>query len=108
MRAGPELRGMVTFRRLNLNDEMWPLDPDGKFDAVFCRNVLMYFEPGRRQQTLKKIMKRLSPQGYLFLGDAEGLSGFDGMRMVAPSVHTFRNNAGARSTRETRVPKGAP
>ena len=108
MRAGPELRGVVDFRRLNLNDEMWPLPPEAQFEAVFCRNVLMYFEPGRRQQTLKKIMKRLSPQGYLFLGDAEGLSGFDGLRMVAPSVHTFRNNASARSNRESQVRKGAP
>ncbi|HLK91819.1 MAG TPA: protein-glutamate O-methyltransferase CheR [Polyangia bacterium] len=101
MRAGAEIRNLVTFRRLNLNDEMWALEPEVKFEAVFCRNVLMYFELGRRDQALRKILKRLSPQGYLFLGDAEGLNGFNALKMVAPSVHTFRNNAAAlRGTHE--------
>jgi chemotaxis protein methyltransferase CheR len=108
MRAGPDIRGVVTFRRLNLNDEIWPLEQEAKFDAVFCRNVLMYFDVGRREQTLRKIVKRLSPHGYLFLGDAEGLSGFDSLRMVAPSVHTFRNNAAPRTPREGPAGKGAP
>jgi chemotaxis protein methyltransferase CheR len=109
MRAGAELRSVIRFRRLNLNDEIWPLEPEAKFDAVFCRNVLMYFETDRRQQVLRKIMKRLPPQGYLFLGDAEGLSGFDGLRTVAPSVHTFRVNASAdRSAREEPAGKGVP
>lgn len=109
MRAGPEIRNVVTFRRLNLNDEIWALEPETKFEAVFCRNVLMYFEGSRREQALRKIMRRLSPQGYLFLGDAEGLSGFDGLRMVAPSVHTPRNNAAAlRSTQEPPDRKEVP
>jgi chemotaxis protein methyltransferase CheR len=109
MRAGPEIRNVITFRRLNLNDEIWALDTEGKFDTVFCRNVLMYFEGRRREQTLRKILRRLSPQGYLFLGDAEGLNGFDGLRMVAPSVHTSRNNTVAlRSTEETPVRKEVP
>jgi chemotaxis protein methyltransferase CheR len=109
MRAGSEIRNLVTFHRLNLNDEMWPMEPETKFEAVFCRNVLMYFELGRREQALRKITKRLAPQGYLFLGDAEGLNGFDGLKMVAPSVHTFRNNAAAlRATRERPAVKEAP
>jgi chemotaxis protein methyltransferase CheR len=91
MKAGPDLRAVVGFRRLNLNDEYWSLDGE-PFDLVFCRNVLMYFEPGRRERVLRRILKRLPPRGYLFLGDAEGLTGFDGMRMVAPSVHTFKAN----------------
>jgi chemotaxis protein methyltransferase CheR len=84
---------VVSFRRLNLNDELWPLEWEAKFDVVFCRNVLMYFDVHRRERVLHKILNRLSPQGHLFLGDAEGLSGFDSLRMVAPSVHTFRANA---------------
>ena len=109
MRAGSEIRNIVTFRRLNLNDDVWPLEPEAKFEAVFCRNVLMYFEPRRREQALRKILKRLPPQGYLFLGDAEGLSGFDGLRTVAPSIHTFRNNAPSpRPPLEEPADKGAP
>jgi chemotaxis protein methyltransferase CheR len=108
MRAGADVRGIVTFRRLNLNDDTWPLDPEAKFDAVFCRNVLMYFEPGRRQQVLRKIVRQLSPQGFLFLGDAEGLNGFEGLRMAGPSVHTLRSNApSAREPSEQSAGKNA-
>jgi chemotaxis protein methyltransferase CheR len=99
MRAGPDLRNVVVFRRLNLNDESWPLEPESRFDAIFCRNVLMYFDPRRREHALRKILTRLPAQGHLFLGDAEGLSGFDGLRMVAPSIHAFRASA---------LPSGAP
>ena len=97
MRAGPEIRNVVTFRRFNLNDEYWSTDADGPFDLVFCRNVLMYFEAGRRERVLHRIIKRLPPRGYLFLGDAEGLTGFEGIRMVAPAVHTHKANAARRS-----------
>ena len=92
MKAGPDIRNVVNFRRVNLNDEHWALEPIAHFDLVFCRNVLMYFEAGRRERVLKRILKRLPPRGYLFLGDAEGLTGFDSMRMVVPSVHTFKTN----------------
>jgi chemotaxis protein methyltransferase CheR len=93
MKAGPDLRSIVTFRRLNLNDEPWALEPYAQFDLVFCRNVLMYFEASRREMVLRRITKRLPSRGYLFLGDAEGLNGFQGMRLVVPSVYTFAANA---------------
>jgi chemotaxis protein methyltransferase CheR len=108
MRAGPDIRGVVEFRRLNLNDESWPLEPGTRFDAIFCRNVLMYFDLQRREHVLRKIVNRLSPQGHLFLGDAEGLSGFDGLRMVAPSVHTFKVNAPVAAPRGEPAGGGAP
>jgi len=87
MKAGPEIRGVVSFRRLNLNDTFWEVDNEGPFDLVFCRNVLMYFEPGRRERVLRKIVGRMPPRGHLFLGDAESLTGFEGVRLVAPAVH---------------------
>ena len=92
MRAGSEIRNVVTFRRFNLNDEFWSVESEGPFDLVFCRNVLMYFEAGRRERVLRRIIKHLPPRGYLFLGDAEGLTGFEGIRMVAPAVHTPKTN----------------
>jgi chemotaxis protein methyltransferase CheR len=92
MRAGSEIRDIVTFRRFNLNDEFWSIESDEPFDLVFCRNVLMYFEAKRRERVLRRIIKRLPPRGYLFLGDAEGLSGFEGIRMVVPAVHTPKTN----------------
>jgi len=99
MKAGTEIRDVVTFRRLNLNDDMWSLDPHAQFDVVFCRNVLMYFEPGRRDRVLRKILTRLPPRGYLFLGDAEGLGAFEGLRMVAPSTYTLKTNTEAHRPR---------
>src|SRR5262249_61199766 len=47
MKAGPEIREAVTFRRFNLNDDLWSPETT-QFDLVFCRNVLMYFEAKRR------------------------------------------------------------
>jgi chemotaxis protein methyltransferase CheR len=93
MKAGPEIREVVTFQRLNLNDELWPMDPYAQFDVIFCRNVLMYFEPARREKVLRRLIARLTPRGCLFLGDAEGLSGFQGLKMVAPSVYAIREEA---------------
>jgi len=93
MKARPELRSVVSFRRLNLNDTFWEVESEGQFDLVFCRNVLMYFEPGRRERVLRKIVSKLPPRGYLFLGDAESLTGFEGLRLVAPAVHTLTANA---------------
>jgi chemotaxis protein methyltransferase CheR len=95
MRAGPDLRNVVNFRRFNLNDELWSLEPYTQFDLVFCRNVLMYFDGSCRERVLRQIVRRLSPRGFLFLGDAEGLNGFEGMRLVVPAVHTFKANAEA-------------
>jgi chemotaxis protein methyltransferase CheR len=100
MRAGTDVRNVVNFRRLNLNDDMWSLEPHTQFELVFCRNVLMYFEPGCRERVLQRILRRMPPRGYLFLGDAEGLSGFEGMRLVAPSVHTFKANADSTKSSE--------
>jgi chemotaxis protein methyltransferase CheR len=93
MKAGSDIRNVVTFRRLNLNDEPWMLEPYAQFELIFCRNVLMYFEGGRREQVLRRLTKRLPPRGYVFLGDAEGLNGFPGLRLVVPSVYTFTANA---------------
>jgi len=107
MRAGPEIRNVVTFRRFNLNDEFWSVDSDGPFDLVFCRNVLMYFEAGRRERVLQRIVKRLPPRGYLFLGDAEGLTGFPGLRMVSPGIHTLKTNTAAVRSEATSDEKGA-
>jgi len=93
MKAGPEMRRVVSFDRLNLNDVVWPFPSEAAFDMIFCRNVLMYFEPSRRERVLQRMAARLQPLGHLFLGDAEGLGSFEGLRLVAPSVCAFRSGA---------------
>ncbi len=62
----------IDFRSLNLMDSYVAL---GKFDIVFCRNVLIYFNAELKRQILQKIHASLKPQGLLFLGSSEGLAG---------------------------------
>jgi chemotaxis protein methyltransferase CheR len=62
----------IDFRSLNLMDSYSGL---GKFDIVFCRNVLIYFNADLKRQILQKIHASLKPQGILFLGSSEGLAG---------------------------------
>jgi chemotaxis protein methyltransferase CheR len=66
------LRDRIDFRTLNLMDSYAGL---GKFDIVFCRNVLIYFNADLKRQILQKIHASLRPQGILYLGSSEGLAG---------------------------------
>jgi len=63
-----EIRHMVKFRRLDLRQPMSGL---GKFDIVFCRNVLIYFDTETKVKILGQILDALNPGGYLLLGGAE-------------------------------------
>jgi len=86
MKAGPEIRGIVRFARVNLVGDDWPAGPP--FDLVFCRNVLIYFERQAKITVVERLVDRLAPQGYLFLGHAESLGGFTSKaRPVLPTVY---------------------
>ncbi|MGD8177322.1 CheR family methyltransferase [Marinimicrobium sp. ARAG 43.8] len=71
-RVKPLVRDRIEFRAWNLLDSYAGL---GKFDAVFCRNVLIYFDAELKRRILEKIHACLKPGGVLFLGSSEGLSG---------------------------------
>ncbi|MBA4726267.1 MAG: protein-glutamate O-methyltransferase CheR [Pseudomonas sp.] len=68
----PAIRSRVEFRVQNLLDNYAAL---GKFDIVFCRNVLIYFSADVKKDILKRIHATLRPGGYLFLGASEALNG---------------------------------
>jgi chemotaxis protein methyltransferase CheR len=86
IKAGPEIRALVRFERLNLNDTSYPLS--GLFDLVFCRNVLIYFDAPSKQRVVHRLLGHLAPDGYLFLGHAESLTGLnDRARSVGPTVY---------------------
>lgn len=70
----PSVRERVRFRSVNLQDSFLLL---GKFDVVFCRNVLIYFATDLKLQILKKIHSNLTPGGYLFLGSSESITGLN-------------------------------
>jgi chemotaxis protein methyltransferase CheR len=66
-----ELGEMIAFRRVNLIEYPWPFR--GPFDAVFCRNVVIYFGRPTQQRLFEQISRVLSPDGYLFVGHSENL-----------------------------------
>ena len=68
----PTIRSRIEFRPLNLLDSYASL---GKFDVVFCRNVLIYFSADVKKDILTRIHAMLKPGGYLFLGASEALNG---------------------------------
>lgn len=68
----PAIKSRVEFRPLNLLDSYASL---GKFDIVFCRNVLIYFSAEVKKDILTRIHAMLKPGGYLFLGASEALNG---------------------------------
>lgn len=67
-----ELKQMISFELINLTHDFSRL---GKFDVVFCRNVLIYFEPATKIDILTRISKILKPDGHLILGGSETNSG---------------------------------
>jgi chemotaxis protein methyltransferase CheR len=73
IRIGPELRHRVHFLHLNLMDQTYPAGKD--FDAIFCRNLLIYFDQPTQEAVVGRLCKHLRPGGYLFLGHAESLAG---------------------------------
>jgi chemotaxis protein methyltransferase CheR len=88
-RVKPILQSFVRFRRLNLIDEQWPMQ--GPFDVIFCRNVLIYFDKALQAKLLNRFAALLRPGGYLMLGHAEAIHGFEHLfRTVGHSTYEYR------------------
>jgi chemotaxis protein methyltransferase CheR len=89
MRAKRCLRELVQLEPLNLVAEPYPVA--GPFDAIFCRNVLIYFQTAQKARVLRMLLRHLSPGGYLFLGHAETVTGLSNeLQTVAPNVYMKR------------------
>jgi chemotaxis protein methyltransferase CheR len=71
IRVKPELAQTIRFRRQNLMDEHWSLG--APFDAVFCRNVTIYFDTPTRRRVLERIHGTMKPGGTLYVGHSEHL-----------------------------------
>lgn len=67
-----DIRDMITFKYFNLLDNMAGL---GRFDVIFCRNVLIYFDQPTKTQVLDRMAAQCADDGFLFLGGAETVIG---------------------------------
>ncbi|MHB1586914.1 MAG: CheR family methyltransferase [Acidiferrobacteraceae bacterium] len=89
--AKPELRSLIRFRHLNLMDNPWPLD--SRFDVIFCRNVLIYFDQTTQRQLVSRFGSLLEPGGTLMLGHSEALHGWaSDFRPVGHSIYVTEGN----------------
>ena len=90
VKAGPEIRSLIQFSRVNLNEASYPFS--GKFDLVFCRNVLIYFDLRSRGQVVRRLASYLAPRGYFFVGHAESLHQMgDVLSNYVPTVYRPAN-----------------
>ncbi len=86
VRVKAELRSRIEFRRLNFMDESFGFSD--RFDVIFCRNVIIYFDRPTQERLIRKFYDRLIPRGFLFLGHSETLTGMSiPLRSVAPTVY---------------------
>jgi chemotaxis protein methyltransferase CheR len=87
-RVHPRLRELVTIQPLNLLHD-WPMR--GPFDAIFCRNVVIYFDKPTKQRLFERYAGLLEQGGYLFLGHSESMYGLsDSFELVGRTVYRKR------------------
>lgn len=85
IRIPEAVRSLVSFKPLNLIGP-WPMK--GPFDAVFCRNVAIYFDKPTQGEVFGRFSQMIAPEGFLYIGHSENLgSGGDGFRLVGKTIY---------------------
>jgi chemotaxis protein methyltransferase CheR len=93
MKAGREISRVVRFEHGNLLRDGWHTYPQ-RFDLIFCRNVLIYFQPEGKARVVNSLINRLAPDGFLFVGHSESLHDLTGrVRSVIPTVYTLASES---------------
>lgn len=96
VKVRPELRKLITFRRLNLLDAQWPLR--GPFDVIMCRNVMIYFDKDTQRRILEKFVPLLRSDGLLFAGHSESfLQNADLFKLQGKTVYGLAAKAQAKN-----------
>jgi chemotaxis protein methyltransferase CheR len=84
-RLKKDVRSLVSFQRFNLMDPMAAGDP---FDAIFCRNVMIYFDKKTQEGLVNRFYNKLAKGGYLFIGHSESLTGLNhAFKYLEPSLY---------------------
>jgi chemotaxis protein methyltransferase CheR len=87
-RVRPEVSALVEFLPLNLLAPQWPIK--GAFDAVFCRNIMIYFDKDTQSKILKRFAPLMKPDGLLFAGHSENFSYIsDAFKLRGQTVYTL-------------------
>ena len=80
-----DVKALITFRRLNLMAP-WPFH--GKFDAIFCRNVMIYFDAPTKTTLVDRFTQQLKPGGWLYIGHSESLIGsHPGLQLMGRTIY---------------------
>lgn len=88
-RAKNTLRDIIRFRRINFQDPNWPIQT--KFDVIFCRNVMIYFDTATQTKLVERFANFLQPEGHLIIGHSETLSGVsDRFELVGNTVYQLK------------------
>ncbi len=86
--AKPALKNMVVFRELNLIADRWPMR--GKFHAIFCRNVAIYFKAETQQKVWHRFTEYMAPQSWLYIGHSERITGLASDLLTGDGITTYR------------------
>jgi len=98
-RIADPIRAMAQFREFNLLSDLKSL---GRFDIVFCRNVLIYFDQPTKARVLEAIAGLMPPDGLLYLGGAETVLG------ITPKFAPMPNERGVYGVVQATAPAAAP
>ena len=85
--VGDEMRKLITFNELNLIGQ-WPMK--GRFDVIFCRNVVIYFEEETQAKVWARFKPLLNPEGRLYIGHSERLNGPAAAAFATDGLTTYK------------------
>ncbi|OYV25403.1 MAG: chemotaxis protein [Acidocella sp. 20-63-7] len=97
-RIADAARGLIAFRKLNLIGH-WPMH--GSFQAIFCRNVVIYFEADTQEQIWTRMLPLLAPGGALYLGHSERVTGPAETALQSDGITIYRPNASGMAAGKT-------
>lgn len=86
--ASTQMKNLIAFRELNLNADIWPMK--GKFQTIFCRNTVIYFNEGTQKTIWMRYKNILEKGGYLYIGHSERLSGSAVSEFTKSGITTYK------------------